>query len=156
MSQTSITPSLPEEAQRNWPTPARPLALNGVIETAPPPALGSRRSMSQPDSARSLMVEDTSEYIRVVGAISKQAGYQPCSAKTGTLGLEIAAKNPAEPDPARHPHARDRQLRGLPSARARGAWPGETARPQRRRDGVVDVRRGLMPELRNVKLKFQS
>lgn len=93
MSQNSITPALAEEAQRNWPTPARPLSLNGVIETAPPPALGSRRPMSQPDSARSLVIEDTSEHIRVVVAILRQAGDQLSSAKNGPQGLAIAAEN---------------------------------------------------------------
>lgn len=49
--------------------------------------------MSQPDSARSLVIEDTSEHIRVVGAILRQAGDQLSSTKNGPQGLAIAAEN---------------------------------------------------------------
>ena len=49
--------------------------------------------MSQPDSARSLVIEDTSEHIRVVGAILRRAGDQLSSAKNGPQGLAIATKN---------------------------------------------------------------
>jgi adenylate cyclase len=52
--------------------------------------------MSNPESARILVVDDTTENLQVIGAILRKSGYQLSIAKSGQQGLDIAARTPPE------------------------------------------------------------
>lgn len=52
--------------------------------------------MSNPESSRILVVDDTTENLQVIGAILRKAGYQLSIAKRGQQGLDIAARTPPD------------------------------------------------------------
>ncbi len=52
--------------------------------------------MSNPESARILVIDDTTENLQVIGAILRKSGYQLSIAKHGRQGLDIAARTPPD------------------------------------------------------------
>lgn len=52
--------------------------------------------MSNSDSSRILVVDDTTENLQVIGAILRKSGYQLSIAKHGQQGLDIAARTPPD------------------------------------------------------------
>jgi len=52
--------------------------------------------MSNAESSRILVVDDTTENLQIIGAILRKSGYQLSVAKHGQQGLEIAARTPPD------------------------------------------------------------
>ena len=97
------------------------------------------------EPATILVVDDLPQNVRLLEAILAPRGYRVVTATSGAEALERRRRRADRPRPARHPHARDGRLRGLPAParRRRDALPagrddhgerraGEGARRSRR------------------------
>ena len=63
---------------------------------------------------RILIVDDTPENLTTLIRVLEQEDYAIHTALSGRRALQVAAREPAGSGAARHPHARDGRLRGLP------------------------------------------